>query len=274
ARMALGIAAFQAGGLITNVGTMAHVLELAVAARDGIQAAELAEMGCTAHSDIIETSQGFCNALVEEGSYNLDNMVENFGASFQIIDPGISIKKYPCCYRAHCALDALFDLLSELNVTYNDIEKVVVDINPYDSYLMKFSEPKTAEESKFSFPHILGSAILNGQVWVDSFNDKIIMEPKYREARKKIEVNIHHEWSPGRAEARTPITLIMKDGRVFSKEVDTPREPSLNKLLDRYRQASDGILSKEQMEKSIDLLMNFKNIKNISELMILLGLNE
>ncbi|MFH1160414.1 MAG: MmgE/PrpD family protein, partial [bacterium] len=63
-RMALGIAAFQAGGLITNVGTMAHVLELAVAARDGIEAAELAKRGCTAHPDIIEAPQGFCDALI------------------------------------------------------------------------------------------------------------------------------------------------------------------------------------------------------------------
>src|SRR3972149_9504542 len=40
-RMALGTAAFQAGGLLTSVGTMAHVLELAFGSRDGIEAAEV-----------------------------------------------------------------------------------------------------------------------------------------------------------------------------------------------------------------------------------------
>jgi 2-methylcitrate dehydratase PrpD len=47
-RMALGIAAFQAGGLIANVGTMAHVLELA-GSLDGLEAAELAMKRMTSH---------------------------------------------------------------------------------------------------------------------------------------------------------------------------------------------------------------------------------
>ena len=55
ARMALGIALFQAGGLIANVGTTAHVLELAYAGRDGIEAAEFAKKGFTSHPDILET---------------------------------------------------------------------------------------------------------------------------------------------------------------------------------------------------------------------------
>jgi 2-methylcitrate dehydratase PrpD len=46
-RMAIGTAAFQAGGLLTSVGTMAHVSELAYGSRDGIEAAELARKGFT-----------------------------------------------------------------------------------------------------------------------------------------------------------------------------------------------------------------------------------
>jgi 2-methylcitrate dehydratase PrpD len=155
-RMALGIAAFQAGGLIANVGTMAHVLELAAAARDGIEAAELARKGLTSHPDVIETPQGFCDALIEEGGYDIGRMTVDLGKTYQIVNPGISIKKYPCCYRSHRALDALFDITTEHHISYGDIDKVVVDLNLYDSYLMKFPDPKTGEEAKFSYPHILG----------------------------------------------------------------------------------------------------------------------
>jgi 2-methylcitrate dehydratase PrpD len=271
ASMALGVAAFQAGGLIANVGTMAHVLELAVAGRDGIEAAELAMKGMTSHSEIIETPQGFCDALVEEGGYDLLKMTEDLGKTFQVVDPGISIKKYPCCYRSHRALDALFDLMAEHHLSYDDIEKVTVDLNLYDSYLMKFPNPETGEEAKFSYPHILGTAILKGKVWLDSFTDESTYDRKYVEARKKVDVVIHQEWPPGRVDARTPVTIRLKEGREFSKEVNSPREPNLAQLLDRYREAASEILKRDQTEKSIDLLLTLEKVKDISEIMSLLA---
>jgi 2-methylcitrate dehydratase PrpD len=271
ARMALGIAAFQAGGLIANVGTMAHVLELAVAGRDGIEAAELATKGVTSHPEIIETPQGFCDALIEEGGYDFKKMTQDLGNTFQIVDPGISIKKYPCCYRSHRALDALFDLMDQHRLSYKDIEKVTVDLNLYDSYLMKFPEPETGEEAKFSYPHILGAAILKGKVWVDSFSDESVLDPDYREARKRVEVIVHPEWPPGRIDARTPVTIKLKHGGTFSKEINAPREPTHDELLNRYREAADGILGPDQTEMTIDLLVNLERVKNISEVMNLLA---
>ena len=266
-KMALGIAAFQAGGLITNVGTMAHVLELAVAGRDGIEAAELASRGMTSHPDVLETPQGFCDALIEEGGYDMGKMTQGLGQTFQVVDPGISIKKYPCCYRAHRALDAFFDLMAEHHLSSDQIEKVVIDLNLYDSYLMKFPDPKTGEEAKFSYPHILGTAILKGRVWIDSFADESAVDPYYQEARKRVDVVVHREWPAGRVDARTPVTIRLKDGRTFSKEINTPREPTLNQLLDRYRQAAEGVLPPDRTEKSIDLLLALEKAKDVSRIM-------
>jgi len=266
-RNALGIAAFQAGGLITNVGTMAHVLELAVSARDGIEAAELAKMGCTSHPDIIETPQGFCDALIGEGGYDLAQMTKDFGRTFQIVDPGISIKKYPCCYRSHRALDALFDIMDEQSLAYDDIDRVTVDLNTYDSYLMKFPEPQTGEEAKFSYPHILAAAILKGRVWLDAFTDESVFSAEYLAARRKVEAVVHPEWPVGRADARNPITVKLKDGRVFSKEYDSPREPDLNQLLDRYRQSADGLLTSDETERSIVLLLDLERLERIADVL-------
>jgi 2-methylcitrate dehydratase PrpD len=161
--------------------------------------------------------------------------------------------------------------MAEHRLCYNDIEKVTVDLNLYDSYLMKFPNPETGEEAKFSYPHILGAAILKGKVWLDSFTDESMSDEKYREARKKVDVVIHQEWPPGRVDARTPVTIRLKDGREFSKEVNLPREPNLAQLLDRYREAASGILKRDQTEKSIDLLLTLEKVKDVSEIMSLLA---
>ena len=269
-RNALGTAALQAGGLITTVGTMAHVMELAFGARDGIEAAELARRGFTSHPDIIETPRGFCDALIEEGGYDLNEMTRDLGKTFQIVNPGISIKSYPCCYRSHRALDAFNDLVAEHHIAHGDIEKVIIEMNLYDSYLMKFPEPKNGEEAKFSFRHIFGAQLLRGKVWIDSFSDEAAVDSQYAEARGRVEEVVHREWPPGRVDARVPVTIKLKDGKTFTKENPTPREPKLNQLLERYREAAEGILSPEQTTRSIDLLLDLENSNDVSAIMGLL----
>ncbi len=270
AKMALGIAAFQAGGLITTAGTTAHVLELPVSGRDGIEAAELAKKGATAPPDILETPQGFLDALVDRGGFDIEKMTRDLGKTFQIVEPGLSMKKYPCCNRAQRALDALFDMMAEHQVSYNQIEKVIVDINLYDSYLMKYPDPKTGDEAKFSFPHILGAAILRGRVWVDSFTDESATDHALGGARKKIKVIIHPDWPLGRAEARTPVTVKLKDGKVITKEVAASSEPTMEQLINRYKEGAQRVYSSDQAEKCIELLLNLEKLKNVSELMNLL----
>jgi 2-methylcitrate dehydratase PrpD len=271
ARMAIGTAAFQAGGLLTSVGTMAHVTELAYGSRDGIEAAELARKGFTAHPDIIETPQGFCDALIEEGGYDLEAMTRDLGKTFQVVDPGISIKKYPCCYRSHRALDAYYDLLDEHRIAHGEIEKITVDMNLYDSYLMKFPQPRTGEEAKFSFRHIFGAALLKGKVWIDSFSDEAAADPEYAAARARVEEVIHRDWPPGRVDARIPVTITLQDGRKFTKENASPREPTMSQLSERYREGADGILSAEQTKRSLALLEDMEEAKDFSAIMALLG---
>ena len=161
-------------------------------------------------------------------------------------------------------------MVAEHNISYEEIEKVMVDVNLYDSYLMKYPNPKTGDEAKFSFPHILGAAILKGRVWVDSFTDESATEDALDKARKKIEVIVHPDWPLGRAEARTPVTLKLKDGRTFSGEVASAREPTMEQLLNRYREAAQKVFTSEQTEKSIEQLLNIEKLKDISELMNLL----
>jgi len=269
-RMALGTAALQAGGLITTVGTMGHVMELAFGSRDGIEAAELAKKGFTSHPDIIETPRGFCDALIEEGGYDLDAMTKDLGKTFQLVDPGISVKKYPCCYRSHRALDAFYDMVEEHRIAYADIDKVIVDMNLYDSYLMKFPDPTNGEEAKFSFRHIFGAALLKGKVWIDSFSDEAACDRRYIESRQRVEEVVHQDWPPARVDARTPVTIKLKDGTTFTKENPSPREPTLAQLQERYHEAAEGVLTPEQTKQSLDVLLNLEKAGDVSAIMALL----
>jgi 2-methylcitrate dehydratase PrpD len=164
--------------------------------------------------------------------------------------------------------------LDENRISYEQIENVTVDLNLYDSYLMKFPDPKNGEEAKFSYPHIMGAAVLKGKIWVDSFTDESVRDPLLQEAKRKVSVVIHKEWPPGRVDARTPVTVMLKGGGSFSREISAPSEPTLEQLLERYREAAQGIWTIERTQRSIDLLLNLEKQSNLSPLMDLLTIRE
>ncbi len=115
-RMAIGLAASQAGGLMRQLGTMAHLLEGGLGCRNGVLAAELAKMGLTAADDILDGRSSFWEVYVGEERYHPEKMTENLGNPFYFASPGTMLKKYPCCTFIHYGLDAILELMQKHNL--------------------------------------------------------------------------------------------------------------------------------------------------------------
>lgn len=266
--MTLGIAASGASGFLEQTGSMTHFLETGIAARQGLEAAQLAKMGFTAVEHIIEHPKGFAEDFAGKGGYDLKKLTENFGNPFCITE--LSIKKYPCCFRTHRALDAVLELMKEQNISYGSIASVEVDMNLYDASLLRYKDPKSGLQSKFSMEHVLGMAILNGGVSVNSFTDSVAVSSKAIEVRSKIKVTVRTDWPPDRTAARTPVTVRLKDGRSFSREVQVPRQPTREELLARHRDCCQLVLNSEQIERSTEMMLNLEKVENVGPLMDLL----
>ena len=264
-RTAISLAASQASGLAVQSGTMAHFLDFRIACRSGIEAAILAQKGITAHKDIIEMPRGFCETLVGSGDYDLEQMTEGLGKTFIT---AAYIKKYPCCYINHSALDTLLDMIKEHNISYQEVETVELDTNQYALYWCQYPKPTNGAEARFSFPHVLGTAILEGKVWLDDFTDENVVSQRYKEARDKVKVNLPPDWPPGREGMRFIVTLKLKDGRIISKEADKDvSELNSDELSARYRRLTEPFLSPQQIDRSIELMSNLDKVSKIAEIM-------
>ena len=125
-------------------------------------------------------------------------------------------------------------------------------------------------QSRFSMEHVLGMAILEGGVGVKSFTDSCAISSKAAEVRSKIRVTVRTDWPPDRAAARTPVTVRLKDGRTFSREVQVPRQPTREELLARHRDCCQVVLNLEQIERSTEMMLNLEKVENIVPLMDLL----
>jgi 2-methylcitrate dehydratase PrpD len=93
-RSGFGIAASFAAGIRCNFGTMTKPLHVGRAAENGVTAALLAAKGFSADPDALDGPWGFF--AVHGGGISAGKVAEGFGRVWSIIEPGVSIKPYPC----------------------------------------------------------------------------------------------------------------------------------------------------------------------------------
>jgi 2-methylcitrate dehydratase PrpD len=171
---ALGIAASSAAGLRLNFGFMAKPLHAGNSARAGLLAAQLAQGGFTAAPDVLDhvteifsPGDGDPRALLDDGDW-------------QIVTPGIAVKKYPCCNRGHRALDAILTLVDRLDLAPADVERidVVMPAGEVDSDgrvgPMIYPRPSTGLQAKFSMQYVVAAAVLDRRLGVGAFTDAAV----------------------------------------------------------------------------------------------------
>jgi len=275
-KMAVGLAADQAGGLMRQLGTMAHLLEGGLACRNGVFAATMAQMGATAAEDILDGAPSFWEVYVGKGGFDPEIMVRDFGNPYYLKSPGISMKKYPCCFFMHRALDAALQLVEEHNIAYEDIESVEAGITPfiYDS-LLGHGDPNSGDMARFSLEHGLASAILKKKVTVASFSNKEVLSPAFVQARKKVNVKVHPEWPSGRSALAIPVTIRVRDGKEFTRKVDKLRGSAklpLNRdeQIGRYAEFARPLLSDSQVEQTVRFILNLEELRDVRVLMNIL----
>ncbi len=278
-RLALGIAASQVSGLLKNAGSMTKPLHAGNACRIGIESALLSRDGYSAVANIIEAPQGYLDTFIGMGNYDGQKMTENIGKPFDIISnrtgTGISIKKYPCCFGLHRALDAIFQLIRENNINDKQVAEVVVGV-PENMFPLLASST-TGLEGKFAVPYNMAAALVDRKINLATFTDAMVQRPLIKEVESKIKLVVRNDVpiytgsnEPGRA--GNPVTIRLKDGRVYHNQVDNPRgSPEVpltqEELLEKYRDCAGRILSNEQVERSIELMLHLEEVEDLADLM-------
>jgi 2-methylcitrate dehydratase PrpD len=172
-RHAFGIAASMASGLRRNFGTMTKPLHTGIAARSALTAWRLATCGFTAATDILEAKSGLYDTLGAAES-SADLTAERLGRPFVISDPGLALKKFPCCYASHRAMDGLLSLRAKLGFGPEDVETVICRMPPGGMQVLTYSRPATGLEGKFSLQYPLAAGVLDGGYSIRSFTDEAV----------------------------------------------------------------------------------------------------
>ena len=184
-RAAFGVGSSMASGLRRNFGTMSKPLHTGLASRSALAAVRLAASGFSAAPDALEAKSGFFAAYGVEKS---DPAVtaQGLGKPWVIVDPGIALKKFPCCYASHRGMDGVLTLRAKHGFRAEDVVHLECRVPPGGMQVLTYPNPTTGLEGKFSLQYSLAAGILDGEYTVWSFTDEAVNRPAVREVLKRV----------------------------------------------------------------------------------------
>ncbi len=284
ARTAFGIASSTASGLRRNFGTMTKPLHTGWAARSALTATTLARSGFTAAPDVLEAKAGFFETYGVPES-DPEAAARALGKPWVIVEPGIALKRFPCCYASHRGMDGTLVLRKSLGFTADTLAALECRMPPGGMHVLIYPEPRTGLEGKFSLQYSLAAGVLDGGYSLWSFSDEAVNRPEigrllgivkaYEDPRCGGGDALLHTRSSGsrgyvEVEART------RDGRTLSVRIDrAPGHPERElswddlhgKFLDCARHAA---LEQARAEAAFERLERLERCEDITEILALL----
>lgn len=278
---ALGIAGAEAAGMRVAMGTMSKAYGAGRSARDGVTAALLANLGYTGPKNVIEGRDGFLQTFGDGASG--EGILENLGKPYEFISPGITLKKFPACTRSHNGIQGMLDLRKRYGFGASDIESVECLVTPAVVDYLKFSQPRSTFEAKYSMEFCLATVLRDNAVTLSSFGEERVRDPELTTLMEKITMKIWPEYAkdgynPSYAPYGCIVNVKLKDGRQFSERVDKgPWEPgtspSWDDLTEKFRGNAEMVLGKHVVDQAVDLVARLEDMEDISKLMSLLAGN-
>jgi 2-methylcitrate dehydratase PrpD len=190
---ALGLAASSAAGLFAfvNGGGDIKRLHAGHAAREGLQAALLAEQGVEGPPDVIEARDGFMQAFAFEASGQRGHSKSARAITLPPAAPfGITdcyIKPYPCCRHIQPAVEALIGLINDEAISSDQVERIEVA-----TYRIAAEHAETGWDdfasAQLSFPYLMGLALKFRAVKFEHFSEQTRRDPAFAAIARKLSV--------------------------------------------------------------------------------------
>lgn len=265
ARHALGIGASQASGLRQNFGTMTKPLHAGQASRNGVLAAGLAGMGFTADQNIMESRFGFFNTLCA-GDYDA-SVLASLGRPFDVVSPGVSIKRYPSCHGTSFSIDATIELVETNDVRPEDVASVHCAIPRLLAQMLIRSNPQSGLEGKFSLEFCLAVAVLERNVGLSHFVEAKVRDPQVRQMMQK--VSVEHRDEPGEF---GEVVLELHGGETLRRRVTQPKGSPENPLTDaevveKYLDCAGLVVTRELADRVMGAVVDLEKAEHITQLM-------
>lgn len=242
----------------------------AYAARHGLYSALLAAEGITGPKPAFEGELGYMRAV--SGPFTLPKLTSNATRILRT-----SIKWWPVEYHSMSAVEAALRIVSEAGrLKPSNVEKISVKtFKTSYNIIVKDPEkwrPKSRETADHSLPYVTIRALLDGEVWLNSFEQDKIQDISFLELAEKTRVEVDERYDALYPQAvPNMVEVKLRDGRRFSSEVIYPKGHYANPLSEdelqlKFRRLISGRLAEEETDFLWEMVFSLEKLNSLKDL--------
>ncbi len=271
---AFGLAALQACGLLSwasDPTEHSRSLNPGLAARNGVTAATLADLGYGGPSDVLEGKFDVFKAF--SGTRHIERLTDGLGSHLLVTE--MAIKLYASCAFLHPGLDALRALMVGASLNIQDIEGIDLRFASSGAGIIDNNELKSHNAQ-----YILSVAALRGTVTIDDILMDRLTHPDVARLARNVSVVYDDELDKTYPRQYSSIVIVRtRDGRRLQKRVDTPKgypktPPTDPELMQKYLSMATQQCTNEQAMHIAELTLDIDKLDDIRTLGAALSLDE
>jgi 2-methylcitrate dehydratase PrpD len=262
---ALGMAGASASGLMEMYGpSMQKRFNPGPAARNGVTAAQMAELGFTGAATIFEGERGFLAGFTDEN--DPAQLLKGLDQSYEL---DIEFKPYSCARPIHNAIDCALEIRKKHAPDLSQIAHIHMARHPDWALYHQNKRPQTYHEAQVSLPYSVAVALTDGQALFAQYNNARLPEPMLLHLSDLVEITPDASLSRG---VSCKMTMTMKDGSKYVSQVDYPKGSIQNsmsddELLAKFNSLVIPVLGEKRAGEIAQMVRAVENCGNIAELM-------
>ena len=217
----LGLAYSQVSGTMQAhwEGSEVLPLQIGVAARAALTAADLTAAGIDAPHDIVDGKFGYFS-LIETAS-NLDAQFEQWASPWKIEE--VAHKPFPAGRATQATLTALIDLTAQNSFGMDDISGIKVHVPPLIMLLVgrEYDPDMSAAYARLCLQFIAPMMIRDGRINPRLFTSEHMASPQAEADAAKVRCILDDNPDPNALSPQT-IEITLNDGQIMTQYVDIP----------------------------------------------------
>jgi 2-methylcitrate dehydratase PrpD len=232
----------------------------------GVMAALLAQMGYMGDPTIFDAEEGFWKYIGYE-EWNPENITNEIGKTW--IFSRIGYKFYPCCRMFQTELDCFLKIMADNNLSPDEIESVKIFGHPtLETPAFTNRELTNIVDIQFGPSYIFSMAangISKGVEWQDMYTAR--SSKIFNFARK-----VSYQGAADFGKNRISRVEVTAGNKVFREEKPFADVTKLTEqdLIAKYEHNASRILTRDQIDNSINIILDLDKVRDISVLIPLI----
>ncbi|XP_039976329.1 immunoresponsive gene 1, like [Xiphias gladius] len=275
---ALAIAASLSGAPMANAATQSKPFHIGNASRLGLEAALLASRGLEASRLVLDAVEGVAgfSAFYEDYVPQPLESPNGDGQIFLLEEQDIGFKRFPAHLGMHWVADAAASIHKLLvgvgtgTVSPAQIQDILLRV-PKSKYINR-PFPESEHEARHSFQFNACSALLDGEVTVQSFTPAAMSRPELLALLSRVHMEHPHDNTANFNRMYGEVQVTLVGGDILKGRCDTFyghwRNPLTNESLrKKFRNNARIVLPSEKVECLIDVVEELERIEDCTAIL-------